>query len=174
MQFNCFYIFIFKYSEFRHTCVSISVPIRASGIFSYFSQDDFQEFNVKQALRKLSHWAYHIYIFFDHKKCKSSLTMLVLSHSRLMLNILTIMFSAAVRNTHTPALYFFQRCSSIELVLFSATIDAIKSCLIQFTSFLPSLFLFSSAFSSSMFLGGQIHGETWFLVQPPPGSLLLS
>lgn len=32
----------------------------------------------------------------------------------------------------------------------------------------------SSALSSSIFLGGQIHGETWFLVQPPPGSLLLS
>lgn len=25
-----------------------------------------------------------------------------------------------------------------------------------------------------MFLGGQIHGETWFLAKPPPGSLLLS
>lgn len=59
-------VFTYLYSNILNldTCVSVSVPIRASGIFSYFSQDDFQEFNVKQALRKLSHWAYHIYIYF--------------------------------------------------------------------------------------------------------------
>lgn len=140
MQFKCilhFYIQIY-WSQIHARCHICLYQSLRNLQLNYFSLDDFQEFNVKQALSKLGHWAFHIYNFFHHKKCKSSLTLLVLSHSQLLLNILTIIFSAAVRNIHMHALYFFQRCSSIELVLFSANIGAIKSCLIQFTSFLPS------------------------------------
>lgn len=100
--------------------------------------------------------------FFNHKKCKSSLAVLVFSHSQLMLNILTIMFSAAVRNIHTSALYFFQRCSSIKLVLFSANVDAIKSCLIQFISSLPSLLPFPQPYPPPCSWVGRFMGRLGF------------